>query len=77
MKGSGYAPLAGISKPWGARRGASGSRYRPMTGHVERPKLLVEPLPAMSCDGPEMYGMQEVRGSTPLNSTFPQVKLML
>ena len=43
-------------------------------GDMGRLKLLVGPLPAMSGDWLDLYGMQEVWGSNPHSSTFPQVK---
>ena len=50
--------------------GASGWRYQAITSGMERLKLLVEPLAAASSDWLDLHGMQEVRGSNPLSSTF-------
>lgn len=64
-------PIVGMASR-GARRGASGRRYRATSSDMQRLKLLVEPHPAILRDDEYLYGMQEVRGSNPLSSTiFP------
>ena len=45
-----------------------------MPGDVQRLKLLVGPYPATLRYGKFLYGMQKVRGSNPLSSTFSQLK---
>jgi len=50
--------VAVIGGRWGARRGASGRRYRAIISDVERLKLLVEPLLATSSHALELHGMQ-------------------
>src|ERR1700689_1661063 len=59
---------------WGAKRGASERRYQATPGDVQPLTLLAEPHPAILRDDKDLYGMQEVRGSNPLSSTFQQLK---
>jgi hypothetical protein len=58
----------------GAKRGASERRCWATAGNVQRSKLLVEPHPATLRNDKDLYGMQKVRGSNPLSSTFSQVR---
>ena len=60
-----------------AFRGASDRRSRAAKGYVQPEKLLVEPRQATCNHWLDLHGMQEVRGSNSLSSTFPQVKGML
>jgi hypothetical protein len=46
-------------------------------GHFGALASQVEATDALAGEPPELQGMQEVRGSNPLSSTFPQVKGML
>jgi hypothetical protein len=65
--------LAGCIKSVGRKRGASERRHQAKPSGVQLLKLLVESHTAISRDDKFLYGMQEVRGSNPLSSTFSQV----
>ena len=69
--------LAVVVASRGAKRGANEWRYQAAAGNVQRLKLLAGPHPATLRNDKDLYGMQKVRGSNPLSSTFSQLRAML